>query len=86
MTVAKPLTIERNPFGMGNDIFKITGFTDDELYELKKLEHQKAIWKLLDILDERNDDLGTKWWRSCIVSDGWFDNEFAYIKLVDPCD
>lgn len=84
--MAKPLEIERNPFGMGNDIFKIAGFSDEEFIELKSMKHKEAKNKLLDLLDERNNDLGTIWWRSCVVCDCWFDNEFAYVKLADPCD
>ena len=86
MTVAKPLIIEKNPFGMGDNIRKITGLTDEQLRELKSLENKKAMHKLLDIIDEHNDGLGTQWWRSDIVSSLWFDNEFAYVKLFDPCD
>lgn len=82
--MASPLTVVQNPFGMGEKFFIIKGLTEEELYDLKTLSNDDALSKLLDILDERNDDLGTIWWRSSVVCCGWFDNEFAYIKLYDP--
>lgn len=82
--MASPFKIERNPFGIGDNIFKVEGLSEEELYDLKNMSHENAILKLLDMLDERNDELGTKWWRSNNVWSCWFDNEFAYVKLVDP--
>lgn len=82
--MASPLTVEQNPFGIGEQFFIIKGLTEEELHDLKTLSNHDALSKLLDILDERNDDLGTIWWRSSIVCCCWFDNEFAYIKLHDP--
>ena len=65
----------------GTHVMRVGGFADGELEELKMLEHKQSCKKLLDMLDERNDDLGTIWWRSDIVYSWWFDNEYAYVTI-----
>ena len=60
---------------------RIGGLSSDELFELKNMDHKQAGTKLLDILDERNDGIGTTWRRSCGVVSWWFDNEYAYVNI-----
>ena len=86
MTVAKPLAIEKNPFGMGYDNIKITGFTDNELYELKSMEHGEAIEAVVDMLNRRNQGKGRELQCGYGIYGMWFDNEFVYMRVGDSCD
>ena len=45
----------------GMDTMKISGFGDGELSELKSMDHYEAKDKLLEVLDSRNDGIGTMW-------------------------
>ena len=64
----------------------IGGFNDGELSDLKSMEHYESKSKLLDMLDDRNNGLGTTWMRGPGVYGHWFDNEFAYINIGTSCD
>ena len=81
------LKIEKIPSGRhGMDTMKITGFRDNELSELKSMEHYEAKDKLLDMLDYRNNKTGTAWMCGNGVYGMWFDNEAAYMNIGSSCD
>lgn len=81
------LTINTIPSGRrGMETKKITGFRDGELSELKSMEHGEAKRKLLDMLDYRNEKLGTEWMCGPGVYGLWFDNEAAYLNIGSSCD
>ena len=81
------LTINTIPSGRrGMETKKITGFRDGELSELKSMEHGEAKQKLLDMLDYRNEKLGTEWMCGPGVYGLWFDNEAAYLNIGSSCD
>ena len=80
------LTIEKNPWGMGMTTVKIGGFAEGELNELKSMEHYEAKYKLLDMLDQRNDGQGTRWHNGNGVYGLWFDNEYAFFQIGNSCD
>lgn len=65
---------------------RIGGFTEGELSELKSMEHTEAKAKLLDMLDNRNEGLGTQWMCGYGVYGLWFDNEYAYLNVGTSCD
>ena len=65
---------------------KVTGFEEGELYKLKMLPHYKAEEELIRILDERNENLGTRLARGYGILGLWFDNEAAYIRTGNSCD
>ena len=65
---------------------KITGFLDGELGELKSMEHGEAQDKLLEMLDSRNNGIGSCWACGYGVYGMWFDNEAAYINIGNSCD
>ena len=68
------------------DTVKVTGFTDGELSELKSMEHYEARDALLDMLNTRNNGIGTQWVCGYGVYGMWFDNEAAYINIGRSCD
>ena len=75
--------IERNAGSVTN---KITGFDEDEFYRLKMLPHKKAEVELIQMLDERNMNLGTQWVCGYGILGLWFDNEAAYVRVGTSCD
>lgn len=81
------LIIEKMDSGRrGLDTMKVTGFRDGELNELKSMEHHEAEEKLLTMLDDRNDKIGTCWGCGYGVYGVWFDNEAAYVNIGNTCD
>ena len=70
----------------GMDTMKISGFGDGELSELKSMDHYEAKDKLLEVLDSRNDGIGTMWACGYGVYGMWFDNEAAYLNIGNSCD
>ena len=65
---------------------KISGFKNGELNELKSMDHYEAKEKIIDMLDMRNDGLGTCWMCGPGVYGLWFDNEAAYLRVGTGCD
>ena len=80
------LTVDRIDRIGGMDTMKIAGFGDGELSELKSMDHYEAKDKLLEILDFRNDGIGTMWSCGYGVYGLWFDNEAAYLNIGNSCD
>ena len=79
------LKIEKTPSGRLVTV-KITGFLDGELGELKSMEHGEAQDKLLEMLDSRNNGIGSCWACGYGVYGMWFDNEAAYMNIGNSCD
>ena len=80
------LTIEKRPCTNGMDTMKITGFGNGELNELKSMDHHEAKEKLLDMLDYRDNGIGTQWMCGNGVFGLWFDNEAAYLNVGRSSD
>lgn len=76
-------TLEKRP---GTNTMRIGGFSDEELSELKSMEHNEAKDSMLDMLDRRNNGLGTRWMCGYGVFSWWFDNEYAYVNIGTSCD
>ena len=70
----------------GMQTMRISGFSDGELNELKSMEHYEAKDTLLNMLDTRNDGMGTVWMCGYGVYGLWFDNEYAYLNIGTSCD
>lgn len=80
------LTIEKQPCTNALDTMKITGFTDNELSELKSMEHNESKNMLLQMLNDRNGGLGTAWMCGYGVYGLWYDNDAAYLNIGKTCD
>ena len=80
------LTITKQPCTGAMDTMKITGFTDGELSELKSMEHYESKEVLLNMLDARNNGLGTQWSCGYGVYGLWYDNDAAYLNIGKTCD
>ena len=80
------LTIEQQQRYGGLQTMRIGGFCDGELNELKSMEHNESKEKLLEMLDDRNGNIGTCWHNGYGVYGLWFDNEFAYLNIGTSCD
>lgn len=64
----------------------VDGLTKTELKSLKAMKNDDGLEKLLDILDQRKDGLGTTWKCGYGVYGFWCDNEGAYINIGKSCD
>lgn len=84
--MTNPLTLERNPFGMGFDTVRIIGFTDEEMYNLRSLDHHEAIEKIVEILNDRNQGKGEEFRSGYGIYGLWFDNEYVYMRVGDSCE
>lgn len=80
------LKIEKKRYSPGIDEVKISGFSDGELNELKSMEHNEAKEVLLNLLDNRNNGLGSAWHCGYGIYGLWFDNEAAYMNIGSSCD
>lgn len=80
------LKVEKIPCSGSLDTMKITGFADGELAELKNMPHREAGERLLEMLDKRNDGIGTMWHNGYGVWSHWFDEEAAYVNIGRNCD
>lgn len=80
------LIISKTPCGSGMHTAKITGFTDAELSDLKRIPNADAKVVLLAMLDNRNNGIGTTWQCGYGVYGLWFDNEAAYVNIGSSCD
>ena len=83
------LTIEQIPSlqtGNGMRTMRIGNFEEGELAELKKMDHYEAKETLLQMLDERNNGIGTCWYCGYGTYGLWFDNEYAYMNIGTSCD
>ena len=80
------LTVERQPCTSSMDTMKITGFTDGELSELKSMEHYESKDALLNMLDRRNNGLGSIRLRGYGIYGLWYDNDAAYLNIGTSCD
>lgn len=80
------LTIKQIGIQSGLATQMITGFSDDELRQLKNLPHEEAEQRLIAMLDKRNDGLGTAWACGYGMYGLWFDNEATYVNIGNSCD
>ena len=84
--MAEALKIEKIQHIGGTDTYRISGFEDGELYELKAMKHSEAESRMIQILDERNDNKGSCWAFGYGIHSLWFDNEYAYMNVGNSCD
>ena len=83
----KQLTITQIDSGRrGLDTMKITGFSDEILYSLKHMKHEDAKESVIELLDERNNGIGTCWHNGNGIYGLWFDNEAAYMNIGSSAD
>lgn len=80
-------TIETLPSGMRSmETKRISGFKEGELNELKSMPHEEAREKIVDMLNYRNNGIGSVWMCGYGIFGLWFDNEFAYLNVGKSCD
>lgn len=82
----KSLNIEEREYMKDRKIVKVTGWQKSELSELKSMEHYEASEKLIEMLDSRNNGLGSRLHNGYGIYGVWFDNEAAYLNCGTTCD
>lgn len=80
------LKIDKLDFGSSLDTMKISGMSEEELKDLRRVPHDVALDRLLEMLDKRNNGLGTRWACGRGVYSFWFDNVAAYVNIGRSCD
>ena len=78
--------IEVKPCRAGMETWRISGFSDGELSELKNMPHNEAKASLLAMLNKRNNGIGAEIMCGYGVYGLWFDNEYAYLNVGTSCD
>ena len=81
-----PLTIETYRKGFGVDTLKLTGFTEDEMYELQHCDYREIKEIVIDIANKRNDGIGYQWARGYGIYNAWTTSEAVYIEVGQSCD
>ena len=81
------LTIE-SPRQMiiGTQVKKITGFTDEEISELNSMDYREMKETVLNILDERNGNIGTCWACGNGVYQMWINDGAVFVEIGSSCD
>lgn len=67
-------------------VMKITGLTEDELYELNEMDYREMIKKMVKILDERNGKIGTCWANGYGIFQMWIRGGAVYMEVGASCD
>ena len=81
-----PLKIATEHDRGGVKIMKVTGFTPFELDMLNRMPYQDMKEKLLTMLDDRNNGLGTCWHNGNGVYQMWVGADGMYVEIGSSCD
>lgn len=81
-----PLKIETFREGYGSRCMKVTGFTEEELYELEHIDYRDMKKKIVEILDERNSGTGTVWSCGYGLYTAWIRDGALYVEIGTSCD
>ena len=81
-----PLKIETEHQRNGYQIKKITGFTPFELDRLNRMPYQDMKDFALDMLDKRNNKIGTCWHNGYGVYQMWVGADALFIEIGDSCE
>ena len=80
------LNIETFSEGFGSRCMKITGLTEEELHELDHMDYRDMKKKIIAMLDERNDRLGTQWSCGYGLYTAWIRNGALFVEIGNSCD
>lgn len=56
-----PLNVERFRKGLGVDVIRVSGFTADELYDLRHMDYRDMKMVIIQELNKRNNRLGSQY-------------------------
>lgn len=80
------LNIETKYINSGTKVMKVTGFSEAELSELNSMDYRDMIDKVLDMLDSRNNGIGTAWHNGYGVYQMWISNGAVMAEIGTSCD
>ena len=80
------LKVETDRYGMGVNVMKVSGFTNQELKELGSMEQGEMEESVLNMLDKRNGNTGTCWKRGYGVYRMWMHGGAVYVEIGSSCD
>ena len=70
----------------GSSCMKLTGFTEAELSELNSMDYREMKEKIIDMLDDRNNGLGTVWACGYGFWSAWIRDGAVYCDIGSSCD
>ena len=70
----------------GIKTMRVTGFTNDELNQIRNAEHETAMDMTLDLLDRKNDGIGSCWVCGYGVYAMWMDDDSVYFNIGTSSD
>ena len=80
------LKIETEHNRNGYQIKKVTGFTAFELDRLNRMPYQDMKQEALEMLDKRNDGIGTCWHNGYGVYQMWVGADALFVEIGSSCD
>lgn len=80
------LKVETDRYGMGVNVMKVSGFTNQELKELGSMEQGEMKESVLNMLDERNGNTGTRWKCGYGVYRMWMHGDAVFVEIGSSCD
>ena len=80
------LHVEKFRDGIGVNTMKVTGFTEKEMNELGSMEHGELEETVLNLLDERNHNMGTRWKCGYGVYRAWVRGDAVFVEIGSSCD
>jgi len=82
----KPLNTQKIRGSCGTNMLKVTGFSEKELSELTSMDYREMIDTVLDMLDRRNNLLGTCLHNGYGVYTVWISGDTVNIEYGKTCD
>lgn len=68
------------------DVYKVTGFTEDELNELKQMDWRDMKKTVLEVLDKECNGIGTCWHNGYGVFQMWIAGDAVMVEIGKSCD
>lgn len=81
-----PLGIETFREGLGVRCLKLTGFSEEEIQELAHCDYRDLKKRVVEIANERNNNIGTCWERGYGVYNAWTHGNEVFIEVGVSCD
>lgn len=83
------LSVETFRNGVGVKVWKVSGFSQEELYRLEHEDYRDMKQDVLNLLDERNSGLGSTWYRGYGVFSMFTNQNYPgciFVETGNNCD
>lgn len=83
------LNINPDRYGIGVNLWKISGLTDAELSELNSMDYRDMKDKIVEIADTRESNhrgIGTQWAMGYGIYNAYIKGKDVYVEVGSTCD